>query len=85
MAVAGMRTLLGARVAVRWHDGAVRVTVDDEAEAVAFALPVESGLALLEEPSGRGVIIYEDDTGLRLGKVSHDRGQTRDVEEEIKN
>ena len=76
MAVAGMRTQFGARVAARWHDGAVRVTVDDEAEAVAFALPRG------KRPGAAGRAVGPLGDYLRgrhrpaPRKVSDDRGET---------
>ncbi|MHB0934907.1 MAG: hypothetical protein ACYC6A_00830 [Armatimonadota bacterium] len=62
-------TPIGEVLAARWSGGNVLVSFNGAAEVTAFALAVESALAIDEEPDGAVIIVYQTDAGLALKRT----------------
>jgi len=71
---ASMLTPYGDIVDARWSAGNIWLRVNNGTESIAFALPSESGLALLPFPDGRWCLMYQDGSGAVLRKYSTNRG-----------
>ena len=76
MSVDTMTTGFGERATVRWYDGSVRVTVNNEAERVAFSLTSDTALQISETPDGRWWIVYSTADGTIVQYYSDDNART---------